>query len=57
MCVVCCVLCVAKVGWTYSVVNCDMERQDYQVLQENDVSCDLNMDICNLEKLPERVSG
>ena len=51
MCVVCCVLCVVccvilcceRGLEVYSVVNCDMERQDYQVLQENDLSHDLNV--------------
>ena len=41
LCVVCCVLCdlCCERGLEIkSVVNCDMERQDYQVLQENDLS-------------------
>ena len=38
-----CVLCVAKEGWKYGVVSCDMERQYDQVLHEKDVSRDLNV--------------
>ena len=63
-----CDLCCERRLEIKSVVNCDMERPDYQVLQENDLSRDLNvvnvdnrveMTFAHLqfEKLPERVSG
>ena len=38
--------CEVKEFWTYNVVNCEIEAQEFVVLQENDGSHDLNVVKC-----------
>ena len=41
-----------KEGWKYSVAICEMEKYEYVVLEDNDVSHDLNM--VNVQKEVEK---